>query len=54
VVLDDDVTTDEPRPPAAHRESVVRRLLDRGLSVRTLLILLPDWRGLIERVAVDG
>lgn len=35
----------------AHREGVVRRLLHAGLSVRLLRLLLPEWGGLIERVA---
>ena len=35
----------------AHREGVVRRLLHAGLSARLLRLLLPEWVGLIERVA---
>ncbi|MFA9445523.1 hypothetical protein [Egicoccus sp. AB-alg6-2] len=42
---------DARRKVLAHRESVVRRLLGAGLSVRLLRLLLPDWRPLIERVA---
>lgn len=38
---------------AGHREDVVRRLLDRGVSVGTLRALLPDWDPLIAKV-VDG
>lgn len=34
-----------------HREVVVRRLLDRGVTATTLRALLPDWDGLIVRVA---
>jgi hypothetical protein len=39
------------RHVVAHREGVVRRLLHAGLSVRLLRLLLPEWSGLIERVA---
>lgn len=37
-----------------HREHVVRRLLDRGLSPATLLTVLPDFRPLIERLSRVG
>ena len=39
------------RHVVAHREGVVRRLLHAGLSARLLRLLLPEWGGLIERVA---
>lgn len=39
------------RHVVAHREGVVRRLLNAGLSVRLLRALLPEWCHLIERVA---
>lgn len=39
------------RHVVAHREGVVRRLLHAGLSARLLRLLLPEWVGLIERVA---
>ncbi len=32
----------------AHREDVVRRLLLRGISTRTLRALLPEWDQLIR------
>jgi len=31
-----------------HREDVLRRLLDRGVSAGTLRALLPDWVPLID------
>jgi hypothetical protein len=37
--------------PLAHRERVVRRLLDLGLSPATLVVLLPDFRPLVDRLA---
>jgi hypothetical protein len=38
-----------------HREDVVRRLLDRGLSAAVLAQLVPEWHPLIDRVAAtDG
>jgi hypothetical protein len=37
--------------PLAHRESVVRRLLDLGVSPATLLMLLPDFRPVVDRLA---
>lgn len=43
---------DAPRPSThAHRESVVRRLLARGVSASTLIALLPDLRPVIERLS---
>jgi hypothetical protein len=33
-----------------HRETVVRRLLARGLSPTTLIMLLPDFRPVVERI----
>jgi hypothetical protein len=38
------------RPPEAHREHVVRRLLAAGLSAHTLVALLPDFRPIVHRV----
>ncbi|HEX9887972.1 MAG TPA: hypothetical protein VGA69_00720 [Nitriliruptorales bacterium] len=35
----------------SHRPDVVRRLMDRGLSPRTLSLLLPEWS---ETIAVLG
>lgn len=35
-------------PVAAHREDVVRRLLDRGLSPSCLATLLPELRHVID------
>lgn len=40
-----------PVDPQRHRELVLRRLLKRGVRVRTLVLLLPDWRELIDDVA---
>lgn len=37
----------------SHREDVVRRLLQRGLSPETLRVILPDFRDLIDRLS-DG
>ncbi|MCC5948130.1 MAG: hypothetical protein JJT89_06705 [Nitriliruptoraceae bacterium] len=37
----------------AHREQVLRRLLQGGLSARTLQIILPEWCGLIDTVAAE-
>jgi hypothetical protein len=34
-----------------HRETVVRRLLARGLSPTTIAALLPDFRPLVQRLA---
>lgn len=43
---------DAPRPSVqAHRESVVRRLLARGVSAPTLIALLPDFRPVIDRLS---
>ncbi|MFA9429034.1 hypothetical protein [Egicoccus sp. AB-alg2] len=42
---------DERRAVEAHREHVVSRLLQHGLSPRALRLLLPEWHPLIERVA---
>jgi hypothetical protein len=36
-----------------HRETVVRRLLARGLSPTTIATLLPDFRPLVERLDED-
>jgi hypothetical protein len=36
-----------------HRETVVRRLLARGLSPTTIATLLPDLRPLVQRLAAD-
>lgn len=45
---------DAPRESVhRHRETVVRRLLDRGISPTTLTSLLPDFRPVIQRV-IDG
>lgn len=56
---------DEPRGPHGpedeehrvsieeHRETVVRRLLARGLSPNTVVALLPDFGPVVERVAED-
>src|SRR5690606_32937192 len=38
--------------PRSHREDVVERLLERGVSVETLSHLLPEWAPLIERVGI--
>lgn len=57
-----DVTTPGPRPDAtdvgdtmsdltARRADVVRRLIDRGVPVRTLRALLPDWDPLIQEAS---
>jgi hypothetical protein len=35
--------------PLRHRESVVRRLLELGISSGTLRTILPEFRGLIDR-----
>jgi hypothetical protein len=35
---------------AEHREAVVRRLLQRGLSPRLLRALLPEFRALIDEL----
>ncbi len=40
-----------PLDPQRHRELVLRRLLKRGVRVRTLMLLLPEWRELIDEVA---
>jgi hypothetical protein len=37
-----------------HREDVVRRLLDRGLTPAVLTQLVPEWHPLIDRVAARG
>lgn len=37
-----------------HRESVVRRLLARGVSANTLTALLPELRPVIQRVVRKG
>lgn len=39
---------------AARRAEVVRRLLERGMSVRALEALLPGWEGTIAEVAATG
>lgn len=39
--------------PRDHREDVVRRLLQLGVSRGTLATVLPDWATLIDRVATD-
>ena len=46
---------DEPQRASVeeHRETVVRRLLARGLSPTTVATLLPDFRPLVERIADD-
>ena len=46
---------DEPARASVeeHRETVVRRLLARGLSPTTVATLLPDFRPLVERIADD-
>lgn len=53
------VLTPRPRPRAdhaprvgveRHREAVVRRLLERGLSPTAVIALLPDFRDLVERI----
>lgn len=41
------------RSPAAHRSDVVRRLLQRGVSPRTLLLVLPAWEPTITSAAAD-
>jgi hypothetical protein len=38
--------------PRCHREDVVRRLLRLGVSVDTLLCLLPGWGRLIRTTAL--
>jgi hypothetical protein len=40
--------------PLRHREQVVRRLLDLGISAGTLRTILPEFRGLIDHVAPRG
>lgn len=42
------------RTPAAHRADVVRRLLDRGVSPRTLMIVLPAWGPTITSALGDN
>ena len=43
---------DGPRESVhAHRETVVRRLLARGLSPTALIALVPDFRPIVERVS---
>lgn len=37
-----------------HREAVVRRLLERGLSPTAVIALLPDFRDLVERIVEQG
>lgn len=47
------VRYDVPLTPATivrHRPEVVRRLIERGLSARTLSLLLPEWSDTIELV----
>lgn len=39
--------------PAAHRSDVVRRLLQRGVSPRTLLLLLPSWEPTITSASAE-
>jgi hypothetical protein len=39
--------------PSEHRADVVRRLLERGLSVEALRALFPGWEELIARIAAD-
>lgn len=44
----------EPSPRVdarTHRESVVRRLLELGISPTTLRVVLPDFRALVDRLA---
>lgn len=48
-----DRTSDEPTDGptvAEHREDVVRRLLERGLSPRVLRSLLPEFGDVIDRL----
>jgi hypothetical protein len=43
----------EPTPrvdPLTHRETVVCRLLDLGISPATLRVVLPDFRALVDRL----
>lgn len=35
---------------AEHRRDVLRRLLDRGVSLSLLELLLPDWQPLVPKV----
>lgn len=53
-----DVASSEgPRTRAsvqARRKDVVRRLLRRGISVRLLVLLLPEWRELVLEVAGEA
>jgi hypothetical protein len=37
--------------PRQHREDVIARLLDLGISPATLRTILPDFRSLVDRVA---
>lgn len=37
-----------------HREAVVRRLLERGLSPTAVIALLPDFRDLVERIVAQS
>jgi hypothetical protein len=39
--------------PSEHRADVVRRLLERGLSVEALRALFPGWDELITRIAAE-
>ncbi|MBW3663748.1 MAG: hypothetical protein KY469_11665 [Actinobacteria bacterium] len=41
------------RSPVAHRSDVVRRLLQRGVSPRTLLLVLPTWEPTITSASAD-
>ena len=42
------------REVARHRADVVRRLLARGVSPRTLALLLPEWMDTIEGEAAHA
>jgi hypothetical protein len=52
-IVSESVRTDVIENPAQHRLTVIRRLLDAGLSPTTLVSVLPEFRDVIHDIVVD-
>lgn len=52
-IVNESVRTDVIENPSQHRLTVIRRLLDAGLSPTTLVSVLPEFRDVIQDLTAD-
>ncbi|MDX1511768.1 MAG: hypothetical protein R3249_10500 [Nitriliruptorales bacterium] len=53
-VVNENVRMDVVRNPSQHRLTVIKRLLDAGLSASTLASVLPEFQDVIQSLTAAG